>query len=155
MTAQTVTAFLEELERAAHAASTVEEDYRREASERFRVLAEERAFGFRRLALMNSVASAICNCEEEEEALSKGTAAFLLEVGWSGASESQQEICGHFQPVIRACWQSARSEKPEEDFAIIAKELNDFEVWFASSRSGAFLSELEREVVELPLVEVI
>lgn len=155
MTAQTVTAFLQELEQSAHAASTVEEDYRREVTERFRILAEDRAFGFRRLALMNSVTGAVCDCEEEDEAIKRGVSAFLVEIGWTGVSESHQEICKHFEPVVQACWEATRSEEPDGGYTAITKELNAFESWFAGSRTGAFMSELEREVVELPLVEVI
>ena len=59
MTTQALSAFLDELEQSAHAASVAEENYRREAAARIRELENERAFGFRRLTLMRTVADAI------------------------------------------------------------------------------------------------
>ncbi|MBN9600451.1 MAG: hypothetical protein J0G28_12365 [Afipia sp.] len=154
MTAQTLTAFLDGLEQVAHAASTVEETYRREAAERFEVLAKERAYGFRRLNLMRSVVNAIAGSKDEDEAIVRGSAAFLQEVGWSSITEAQQEALEHFHPVIRAAWQVVESEDPEASFAKIGEELKGFEDWFGGARQSAFLSVLDREVVELPLVEV-
>jgi hypothetical protein len=153
MTTQALSAFLDELEQSAHAASVAEEDYRREAAARIRELENQRAFGFRRLTLMRTVVDAIRDCETEDDAIVKGSAAFLREVGWSTESETQQEALEQFQPVIRACWQAAQAEgeaeKPE-----IGGQLDSFERWFGKARNGPFLSVLEREIVELPLVEI-
>jgi len=153
MTTQALTAFLDQLEQTAHAASVNEETYRREAAARFQVLEQERAFGFRRLNLMRTVVAAINGCETEEEAITKGSAAFLLELGWAGQSETQQEALANFQPVIRACWQAAQSEDADAKSTELGGKVNDFERWFGQARSGPFLSVLEREIVELPLVE--
>ncbi|CAM5336366.1 putative protein OS=Afipia felis OX=1035 GN=BN961_00606 PE=4 SV=1 [Afipia felis] len=159
MTTQQLSAFLEGFERSAHEASVNEENYRRETAARLRQLAEQRAFGFRRLNLMRTVVAAIRNCETEEDAIMKGSAAFLHEVGWSTENESQQEALEKFQPVIRACWQMKQAEaadvsgepsKPDE----IGQQLSEFENWFGKARNGPFLSVLEREIVELPLVEI-
>ncbi len=158
MTAPTLTVFLEGLERAAHEASIAEENYRREASERFRVLERERAFGFRRFNLMGAVLAALGGSKDEDEALAGGSAAFLREMSWSGTTDSQKETLEHFQPVIRAGWALMQMEPgaPEEaaGSAAVLQALTDFENWFASSRTGPFLAELDREIVELPLVEV-
>ena len=35
----------------------------------------------------------------------------------------------------------------------IGKQLSEFENWFGKARNGPFLSVLEREILELPLVE--
>ncbi len=113
MTTQALSAFLDELEQSAHAASVAEENYRREAAARIRELENERAFGFRRLTLMRTVADAIRDCETEDDAVVKGSAAFLREVGWSTESETQQEALEQFQPVIRACWRAAQAEAAE------------------------------------------
>jgi hypothetical protein len=153
MTTQALSAFLDELEQAAHAAAVSEENYRREAAARIRELEKERAFGFRRLTLMQTVVAAIRDCETEDDAVVKGSAAFLRELGWSAENETQQEALERFQPVIRACWQAAQAEeagdKPE-----IGGRLDSFERWFGEARNGPFLSALEREIVELPLVEI-
>lgn len=153
MTTQALTTFLDQLEQSAHAASVEEENYRREVAARIQKLEKERAFGFRRLNLMRAVVAAIEACETEDDAVMQGSTAFLREVGWSSESESQQEALEKFQPVIRACWQ-ARQAEDEIDQQAIGGRLNDFERWFGEARNGPFLSVLEREIVELPLVEI-
>ncbi|MCB1411931.1 MAG: hypothetical protein KDJ76_02265 [Xanthobacteraceae bacterium] len=152
MTTETLTAFLDQLEQAAHAASVEEETYRRDVAMRIQALEEARAFGFRRLNLMRTVVSAIEASETEDDAVLHGSAAFLREAGWSSETESQQEALEKFQPVIRACWQ-ARQAETEADRQAIGDNLRDFERWFGEVRNGPFLSVLEREIVELPLVE--
>lgn len=158
MTAQHLSALLDEFERSAHAASVNEEDYRREVAVRLKELASSRAFGFRRLNLLRTVVAAIETCETEEEAMATGSAAFLREVGWSADDESQQEALEKFHPVIRACWQTkqAGAEGEAEDVVApldIGNEMSEFERWFGTARNRPFLSVLEREMVELPLVE--
>ncbi|MBN9583218.1 MAG: hypothetical protein J0G37_17155 [Afipia sp.] len=162
MTTQQLADFLDGFERTAHQASVNEETYQREAAARLRQLAEERAFGFRRLNLMRTVVAAIRDCESEDDAIVKGSAAFLHEVGWSTENESQQEALEQFQPVIRACWQMKQADAegeadsgatPAATSDEIGKQLSEFENWFGKARNGPFLSVLEREILELPLVE--
>jgi hypothetical protein len=157
MTAQPLTALLDDLNRIAHDASINEENYRKEAAVRFRELEQDRAFGFRRLNLMRTVTAALDGCETEEDAILRGSTAFLHELGWSGTSETQQETLTNFAPVIAACWQATLPEAPEAgapaDPASIIEKLRVFEAWFAEHRNGPFLSIMEREIVELPLVE--
>ncbi|MBN9013297.1 MAG: hypothetical protein J0H25_09680 [Rhizobiales bacterium] len=157
MTAQPLTALLDDLDRIAHDASINAENYRKEAAVRFRELEQDRAFGFRRLNLMRTVTAALDGCETEEDAILRGSTAFLHELGWSGTSETQQETLTNFAPVIAACWQAMQPEAPETgtpaDSASIIEKLRAFEAWFAEHRNGAFLSIMEREIVELPLVE--
>jgi hypothetical protein len=154
MTTQQLSAFLDDFERSAHAASVNEEDYRREVAVRLKELERARAFGFRRLNLMRTVVAAIQDCETEDEAIIKGSAAFLREVGWSSESESRQEALEKFHPVIRACWQTKQIEaEGEANPSDVQNQLSEFERWFGEARNGPFLSVLEREIVELPLVE--
>lgn len=157
MTAQPLTALLDDLDRIAHDASINEENYRKEAAARFRELEQDRAFGFRRLNLMRTVTAALDGSETEEDAILRGSTAFLHELGWSGTSETQQETLTNFAPVIAACWQATQPEAPETgipaDSTAIIEKLRAFEAWFAEHRNGAFLSIMEREIVELPLVE--
>jgi len=163
MTAQTLTAYLDELERTAHAVSAAEERYRREAAARFRELEQERAFAFRRLNLMRTVTAAVAGIEEEAEALTAGGAAFLRELDWTGATESQRQTLERFRPVILAAWRLARAGHETDgetgngdaaDGDALARELAAFEQWFAGVRNTPFLAVMEREIVELPLVEV-
>ncbi len=160
MTAQTLTAYLDALEHTAHDVSAAEERYRREAAVRFRELEQQRAFAFRRLNLMRTVAAAVAGIEEEAEAQAAGGAAFLRELDWTGATESQRQTLEQFRPVILAAWRlsCAEAEGAESgaaaDGAALARALAAFEQWFAGARNGAFLTVMEREIVELPLVEV-
>ncbi len=157
MTAQSLTALLDDLDRIAHNASINEENYRKEAAARFRELEQDRAFGFRRLNLMRTVTAALDGSETEEDAILRGSTAFLHELGWTGTSEAQQETLTNFAPVIAACWLATQPEAPETgapaDSASIIEKLRAFETWFAEHRNGPFLSIMEREIVELPLVE--
>ena len=157
MTAQPLTALLDDLDRIAHDAAVNEENFRREAAVRFRELEQDRAFGFRRLNLMRTVTAALDGCETEEDAILRGSAAFLHELGWSGTSETQQETLTNFAPVIAACWQATQAEMPDAgaptDSTAVIEKLRAFEAWFAEHRNGAFLSIMERDIVELPLVE--
>lgn len=154
MTAQTLAIFLDELEREAHGASVAEEAYRREVAERMRTLEQERAFGFRRFNLMRSITAAVAAAQNEDEALAKGQEVLLAELQISAASEANQETLRRFEPVLRACWSACQPESGEADTAAIAAALREFEAWFGTARSGPFLSLMDREIVELPLVEV-
>ncbi len=157
MTAQPLTALLDDLDRIAHDASINEENYRKEAAARFRELEQDRAFGFRRLNLMRTVTAALDGSESEEDAILRGSTAFLRELEWSGTSETQQETLTNFAPVIAACWQATQPTTSEAgalvDSTTIIEKLRAFEAWFAEHRNGPFLSIMEREMVELPLVE--
>lgn len=165
MTAQPLTAYLDALERTAHEVSAAEESYRREAAVRFRELEQQRAFAFRRLNLMRTVAAAVAGIEEEAEAQAAGGAAFLRELDWTGATESQRQTLEQFRPVILAAWRLSRAQAEgaesgaaadgaAADDVTLARALAAFEEWFAGARNGAFLTVMEREIVELPLVEV-
>jgi hypothetical protein len=154
MTAQILTAYLDDLERTAHNVSADEETYRREAAVRFRELEQARAFAFRRLNLMRTIIDAVTGIEEEEDAVRAGSIAFLREIEWSGATEAQRQAVENFKPVVLAAWQASRTEGDNGDAVALTKALADFEQWFASSRNSPFLTVMEREVVELPLVEV-
>ncbi|MGN6462722.1 MAG: hypothetical protein ACTHLY_16160 [Pseudolabrys sp.] len=149
-----LTTYLGELEQAAHAASTAEEVYRREIAQRVRALEQARAFAFRRLNLMRTVTGAVVGYEEEAEALQAGSVAFMRELEWTGATEAQRQALEQFRPVVQAAWNLSRAPEGEGDMAAVERELTAFERWFAESRDGPFLSVMEREVVELPLVEI-
>lgn len=157
-----LTTYLGELEQAAHAASTAEEVYRREIAQRVRALEQERAFAFRRLNLMRTVTGAVAGHEEEAEAVQAGSVAFMRELDWTGATEAQRQALERFRPVVLAAWTLSRATEGEGDvaanttanMAALQRELTAFEQWFAESRDGPFLSVMEREVVELPLVEI-
>lgn len=154
MTVPTLTAFLDGLERTARAASATEDAFRREAMQRIRALEDERAFAFRRVNFMRSVAAAVAGAKDEAEAEAKGAAAFFHELDWSGATEAQRQAQERFRPVVAAVWAASQPDAGDDKAEALARELADFEHWFAQSRNAPFLTMLGREVVELPLVEV-
>ena len=90
----------------------------------------------------------------------------MRELEWTGATEAQRQALEQFQPVVLAAWTLSRVTEGEGDkaadtaadkaakMAALQRALTVFEQWFAASRNGPFLSVMEREVVELPLVEI-
>lgn len=141
------------LDHVARAASAAEETCRREHAERIRKLELERIYAFRRLTLVKSIASAMNGAKDQEEATAWATSAFLREVNWTGASESQREAIERFKLLIDAIWRLQQGEAQEDDKEF-EREFEAFEQWFAENRNGAFLSLMDGEVLELPLVEV-
>jgi hypothetical protein len=147
-------AVLSQLERNAHDASIAEENFRKEAAERVRALEQARMFGFRRLNLMRPVVNAVAGSNDSEEAQAKGEAAFLAALEWDSVNESRQDVLAHFTPVIDACWRAVGPDATAADPGEMLRALEEFEAWFAAHRNGPFLTLFEREVLELPLVEV-
>ncbi len=146
--------YFEELDRVARAANAAEDEFRNNIQKRIRELEEERAFAFRRLNLMKSVGQAVAGAENEEDATAKANETFLAEVGWSGGSQSQREVAEKFTPVALALWHAGKAEAKAEDAAKVAQELADFEAWFSQNREAPFLTLMQRDLPELPLVEV-
>lgn len=156
----TLDGYFEELNSAARDANVAEELYRKDALARIKQLELERAFAFRRLNLIKAVASSMTGAKDDAEATARASAAFLGEIGWTGASEMQREVLGRFLPVITALRDATREpadpgDAPREaDKPLIKQELAAFEKWYAEKRNAPFLSLMEQEVLELPLVEV-
>ncbi len=150
----TLANYLDELDRQAKAANVAEDEFRRNIAKRVRELEEERAFAFRRLNLMKSVGQAVADAKDEEEVKVRGSAAFLTEVGWTGGSQFQRDVVEKFAPVALAVWAASKPEAKDEDAAEITKELAAFEAWFAQDRETPFLTLMQQEIPELPLVEI-
>jgi len=145
---------------AARRASVAEEKFRREAAERISTLERARSFAFRRLNLVKAIIAAMATAEEQPAAIAHATSVFLREVNWNGASESQREVVERFLPVAHAIWEAGQAGKDDEGkgenerAAAVEQELATFEQWFERNRNGPFLSLMDGEVLELPLVEV-
>lgn len=145
------------LDGAAHGASVAEEKFRREALDRIAGLERERIFAFRRLNLMKAVIEAMSAAEDHPVAIKHATSALLREVNWNGASESQREAIEKFLPVANAVWEARQDDREkdgEESVMAVERQLAAFEAWFERNRNAAFLSLMDREPLELPLVEV-
>jgi hypothetical protein len=144
----TFTSYLDRLTATATAASAAEQEHARRAAARAAELRTERAFAWRRLNLMRSIAAAVRDAEEAE-AVAAGRAALLAAVGWTGLAEPERAIADRFTPVVAAVRAAARDEPADP-----ATALADFEAWYAAERGAPFLALMEREIVELPLVEI-
>jgi hypothetical protein len=142
------TSYVERLTATAKAASVAEQEHARQAAARAAELRADRAFAWRRLNLMRSVAAAVRD-GEEGEAAAAGRAALFAAVGWSGATDAERAVADRFAPVVIEVRAGARDEPADPEAA-----LADFEAWYAAERGAAFLALMEREIVELPLVEI-
>lgn len=153
MPGQNFTSLLEELSAQANEAGAAEQQLQKEVARRIAELKEARAFAWRRVNLLRAVAAAVKEAQNEEEARAAGRKRFYREVGWNGGTQNQRDVCEGFVPVILAIWAATREEEPD-DVAVVREELDAFEAWYAETRGGSFLALMERDIVELPLVEV-
>ena len=140
--------YLDRLTAAAGAANMAEQEHAKAAAARAAELRAERAFAWRRLNLMRTIAAAVRD-GEEAEAAAAGRAAFLAAVGWTGAAEAERAVAERFAPVAAAVRAATRDE-PADPAAALA----DFEAWYVAERGVPFLALMEREIIELPLVEI-
>lgn len=156
----TFNACLEELGRVAREKAVAEESFRKEIARRTQELKTERVFAYRRLNLLKAVAAELSSAESEEDALASGRHVLFREAGWGGgANPSRDEVFEHFAPVVLAIWQANKpadedSAPAEGDGIDIGEALEAFESWYAETHQSAFLHLMEREIVEMPLVEV-
>lgn len=143
--------YLDSLDATARMASAAEVEHQKEAAARAAELRTERAFAWRRLNLMRSLAGAVRGAEKAEDAATAGRAAMLGLVGWNGSTQAQRDAADRFAPVVLAVWAALREG---EDGTDPGAALVEFEDWFAAERGAPFLGLMEREMVELPLVEI-
>jgi hypothetical protein len=142
--------WLETLTAEARAASTAEIEHQKEAARRAAELKEARAFAWRRLNLVRAVAAAVRDAGDEAAAAAAGRTAMLRAVGWNGATQAQRDVADRFAPVVLAVWAATR---PVPASADVPAALAAFEAWYGE-RGTPFLALMEREIPELPLVEV-
>lgn len=153
MSGKDFSGLLDELSARASEAGVAEQQYQKEVARRMAELKEARAFAWRRVNLLRAIAASVKDAKDEEEARAGGRKAFYREVGWNGGTQNQREVCEVFEPVILAVWAATREEEPA-DAVTIEQEFENFETWYAETRERPFLSLMERDIVELPLVEV-
>lgn len=146
--------YVDDLDRQARAANAAEDEFRNNITKRMRELEEARAFAFRRLNLVKAIGVAVAGAKDDEEAKAQGASAFLTEVNWTGGSQSQRDVVAKFEPVALALWAASKPEATAEEAERVSKELAAFEEWFGQNREAAFLTLMQQELPELPLVEV-
>ena len=145
--------FLEALKQAADRAERVEAGFRREVADRTRILEQERAFAFRRLNLMRSVAEVIASAESEDSAVARGISIVRTKLGWSGESEARSEVLSRFAPVARAVFANLASPGAEPPTADVVKELSEFESWYTTSHERPFWALFDHYIPETPVVD--
>lgn len=149
--------FLQTLKTAADHASAAEGTFHREVAERIKKLEQERAFAFRRLNLMQSIAQAVATTEEQAVAVANGLALLRSDLGWDGDSDSHNIVVSRFAPVVEAVF--ANLTPPNEDTGTqipdteVIKSLAEFEHWYLTSHATPFWALFDQYVPELPLVE--
>lgn len=153
MTDDGYASYIDDLDRIARAASEAEEIFRKDAARRAEELRKERVFAFRRLNLLRAVGNAVRSVDEAEEAQANGRHVLTREAGWTGTTPAQKEVAERFSPVTLSIWAATGDDRMGDGIST-ADAMASFEKWFEESRKTAFLDLMEREVVELPLVEI-
>lgn len=146
--------YLTELESAAIAANQAEDELQKRMAQEMKRLERERAFAWRRLNLMRSVASAIAEAEDEENAIACGKAALVTELGWAMESETRTETLNRFAAVAGAAYRGLCPPEGDEAAPDVAGELAQFESWYETTFGQPFWTLFDRHIPEeLPLVE--
>jgi hypothetical protein len=84
--------FLDALKLAADRATAAEDEIRREIATRTKALENERAYAFRRLNIMRSMAEVTAGAESEEVAVAGATAVLRSKLSWSNDSAATNAI---------------------------------------------------------------
>ncbi|MBU3029442.1 hypothetical protein [Paracoccus marinaquae] len=128
--------------------------HQQEAARRAAELRDIRAFAWRRLNILRAVAAAVRGEAEEEPALLAGQAAMLRDTGLNLATQPRRDLAERFRPVTRAVWLATREEAEDAAAEAALAAFAEFEAWHLQDRETPFLALMEREIPELPLVEV-
>lgn len=142
------------LETQARDASRAEVDHQKEAARRTVELRTSREFAWRRLNLLRSLTSAVSPKPTEAEALEAGRAALLREAGLTSATKAQRDLADRFAPVTLAVWGVTRDDADTDATTTALEALTEFEAWHEADRGTPFLGLMERDIPDLPLVEV-
>jgi hypothetical protein len=147
-------ALLATFEAAAAAADKAEAALRKRAAAEIAAAERERAFAYRRLNLMRTLARAIGSAESEAAAVGRGLAAVRIQLGWESESDTRTETLSRLAPVVRTTFASlAPAEDGEAPAADVSGALADFEAWYERTHGRPFWALFEQEIAELPLVE--
>jgi len=148
--------FLDALKSEADRASGAESAFHRELTQRIKALEQERAFAFRRLNLMQTIAQTVATTEEPAVAVANSLALLRTELGWDEDSESRSAVLSRFAPVAEAVFVNLtppnEGRAPSPDSAVI-NALTEFERWYAATYPTPFWALFDRYVPEMPLVE--
>jgi hypothetical protein len=147
-------ALLAEFETTATAASRTEAALRKRMETEVAAAERERAFAYRRLNLMRTLARAIGRAESEEAAVGSGLAAVRAELGWETDSDTRTETMSRLALVVRAAFATLSPTDDGEAPAVdVAGTLATFEAWYERTYGRPFWVLFEQEIAEMPLVE--
>lgn len=150
--------YLETLQEKAQSAQAVETLYRHEAAVRIASLDQERAFAFRRLNLMRTLAAAMQPQagdgewqHDEEIAVARAIAALLAKLGWSSDSDAREAMLDNFTPVIVALHRAELTGSGTVEEVVDA--LARFEAWYAATFNASFWMLFENPIPDTPRVD--
>jgi hypothetical protein len=118
MTAAAAEPLLATFETAAAAAGQAEAAVRKRMEAEIAATERDRAFAYRRLNLMRTLARAMAAAETGEIAVGRGLGAVRAELGWEAESESRTETLGRLAPVVRAAFASITQGTHEEPASV-------------------------------------
>lgn len=153
----TETAFdtcLSTLQSRAEEANRDEIRHQQEAARKAAELRAAREFAWRRLNILRSISGAMRAETEDEPALLAGQAAMLRETGLDLSTQPRRDLVAAFQPVLRAIRQATGENSDPDSADAVLAALAEFEAWHQRDRGAPFLALMEREIPNLPLVEV-
>jgi hypothetical protein len=147
----TLVTFLDDLSAATRAAEAAESAFRREAAARIATLEGERAFTYRRLNWMRTVAETVTGAEDGEKAVAHVRAALRTRLGWHGDDTGHETVLERFSDVARAAF--ACLTPGEDEDADVAAALAGFETWYLATHGRSFWALFEHYIPETPLVD--
>src|SRR5262249_40883041 len=95
-------AFLDDLQAAARTAQAAETPFRREVATRIAALEQARAFAFRRVNLMKTIAEVVAAAESQDMAVAHALATLRSRLGWDADSEARAAVLTRFASVTQA-----------------------------------------------------
>lgn len=143
---------LDALEAAARNTGAAETAFRREATERIKVLERERSHAFRRLNLLRPIAEAVARAESEEMAVAGSQAILRAKLGWSNDSEARSAILTRFATVVKGMFATLHPE-PEGESIDIRVLLGAFEAWYEEAHRVSFWNLFDQPMQETPVVD--
>jgi hypothetical protein len=147
----TLATFLDDLSAATGVAEAAEAAFRREAAARIAALEGERAFAYRRLNWMRTVAAMVTGVADEETAVAHVRSALRTRLGWQGENAGHDAALDRFAAVAQAAF-AVQAPGGDED-ADVAEALVAFETWYAETHGRSFWALFEHYIPETPLVD--
>jgi hypothetical protein len=147
----TLVTFLDDLAAATRAAEAAEAAFRREAAARTTALEGERAFAYRRLNWMKTVAATVTGVEDDETAVAHVRAALRTRLGWHGDDAGHEAVLERFSDVARTAFVCLTPGQDED--ADVAEALAAFEAWYHETHGRSFWTLFEHYIPETPLVD--